>query len=127
TRTETLVLNECLGLRHTIVLVIQPKRHYVNVMVKTSDRDSRETRDLLDMLLEFFEARRMDWLSVDVDEDAGLLMAMGKEEREQQIWHNSISVRFNNAAAAVIIIVMVIFWAATVWAILDPHNDLVMV
>ncbi len=127
TRTETLVLKECLGLRHIMVLVIKPKRHFVNVTVKTSDRDARQTQDLLDMLLEFFEGRMMDWLSVDVDEDAGLLMAMGKEERQQRIWHNNISVRFNNAAAMVIFFVMVAFWAAAAWAILDPNNDTAMV
>jgi hypothetical protein len=126
-REITLDLKEVADLTYQIQLVIKPRRHFVTVQVNVSDRDHRFTQDLLDVVREFFEARIMDWLSVDVVEDVSLLNVMRKREEDYWPWEVTTSTTSLSHAIYVMLLIIVIFWIFIGWAIVDPTTGWVMV
>lgn len=125
-RKVTLFLREQDGVKHKVELLIKEDRHLVEVKVTTSDRDSMTTQDVLDALDGYFSRHRMEWLSVDVDEDAMLLVAMGANERQNPAWSSSITRDGMEKAMWFVFVVMGVFWLALAWAILNPAPGWVM-
>ncbi len=125
-RKVTLVLGEQEHVKNKVTLLVKYDRHLVEARVTTSDRDSMATKDLLDALDDYFGRHRMDWLSVDVDEDSMLLMGMGMKERQDPDWHSSFSRDGLANVMLAVLVLMGVFWLPLAWAVLHPVPGWVM-
>jgi hypothetical protein len=125
-RYVKLTLREADGVKQNLEIVGKVERHLVEVRVMTSNGDSYATHDLLKGLSDYFGKHRMDWLSVDVDEDATLLMAMSKRDKENGIWDERLSFLALARSMKFILAFMLIVWLVIGWAIIDPVSGIVM-
>jgi hypothetical protein len=115
------------GVLMSFDLVVKHDRHFVKVVVATSEADSHETRDLLDDLVEFFDERSMDWLSVDVKEDKKLLRSMGKGTHSAPAWEVPVSLSARRSGLGFWVGLVLFFWLCIVLSILDPEHGFLLV
>jgi hypothetical protein len=125
-RKVTLALRELGGVKLRVELLVKVERHLVEARVVTSDRDSMATRDLVSALNEYLGKHRLDWLSVDVDEDALLLMGMGMKERNDPDWASSVTRDGKENAMLVILVMLGVFWLPLVWTMYHPVSGWIM-
>jgi len=122
----TYVLAEHDDVLMTLDVNIKHDRHFVEVVVATSDVNSHETRDLLSGLVEFFDERTMDWLSVDVVEDINLLDSMGNGPAETSQWEVPASLSARRWGLGVWAGFVLSLWLCIGLSIADPKPNFVM-
>jgi hypothetical protein len=124
---ETLETAKSGDQKYVLEMTVKHARHFVHVEVKVSDRDSLETADMMDRLLTFFQERSMDWLSVDVAEDADLLMTTSQEERRRTTWDVAFTKHRWDYFTFILLTLLGVLWVVMLASMFITNNEVLTV